>query len=129
MECFGPKCVYSLYTTGSAESRLYVGTFSTLGKAIEHALIMKWPAHTWIEELILNAPNTDPVTAWEKPPMPMGVDEARRIWGDAMNLEELKDWLELKNKVDPSSCDPTIPKGATVEIDSATGKAIPRSDY
>lgn len=129
MACFGPKCVYSLYTMGSTESRLYVGTFSTLGKAIEHALIMKWPAHTWIEELILNAPSTDPVTAWEKPPMPMGVDEARRIWGDAMNLDELKDWLEMKNKRNPELDGPAIPNGATAELDPETGKAVPSSDY
>lgn len=129
MACFGPRCVYSLYTAGSVESRLYVGTFSTLVRAIEHALIMKWRERTWIEEVVLNAPNEEPVTVWEKPPAPMGLPEARRVWGDAMNLDELKDWLELKNKVDPSSCDPTIPKGATVEVDPETGKAVPRSEY
>lgn len=117
MACFGPKCVYSLYTSGTTESRLHVGTFSSLLRGIEHALIMKWRERTWIEEVVLNSTSDDPVTVWEKPPGPMGPPEARRGWGPAMNLDELKDWLELKNKNYPSSCDPTIPKGATVEID------------
>lgn len=59
----------------------------------------------------------------------MNLDQAKKIWGDWMTEEELKEWLELKNKVDPSSCDPKIPKGATVEIDSKTGKVVPRTDY
>ena len=125
MVCFGPKCVYVLYTSGRVESRLYVGTFSTLVRGIEHALIMKWCERTWIEEAVLNEPGEDPVTVWEKPPEPTGLPEARR----AMNLDQLKDWLEVKNKVDASSCDQVIPKGATVEIDSETGKAVPRIDY
>ena len=129
MACFGPRCVYVLYTSGCVESRLYVGTFSSLVRGIEHALIMKWRERTWIEEAVLNAPGENPVTVWEKPPEPMGLPEARRVWGDAMNLEQLKEWLEVKNKVDASSCDQVIPKGATVEIDSETGKAVPRIDY
>ena len=52
----------------------------------------------------------------------MNLDEAKKIWGDAMTDEELKKWLELKNSIDPNSCDPRIPKGATVEI----GKAVYR---
>lgn len=56
----------------------------------------------------------------------MNLDEAKKIWGDAMPADDLKKWLELKNKVKP---DPTIPKGATVEIDSETGKVVPCTDY
>ena len=59
----------------------------------------------------------------------MNLDEAKRIWGDAMCEEELKKWLELKNKRNPELDDPKFPKGATVEIDTKTGKAIPRDDY
>lgn len=47
----------------------------------------------------------------------MNLDEAKKIWGDWMPDEDLKKWLELKNK------------GATVEIDSDTGKVVPRLDY
>ena len=59
----------------------------------------------------------------------MNLDEAKKIWGDWMTEEELKDWLELKNKRRPELDDPKIPKGATVEIDPETGKAVPRSEY
>ena len=59
----------------------------------------------------------------------MNLDEAKKIWGDAMTDEELKKWLEMKNKRRPELDDPRIPKGATVEIDSKTGKVVPRSDY
>ena len=50
----------------------------------------------------------------------MNLDEAKKIWGDAMTDEELKKWLEMKNKLRPELDDPRIPKGATVEI----GKAV-----
>lgn len=59
----------------------------------------------------------------------MNLDEAKKIWGDAMTDEELKKWLEMKNKRRPELDDPRIPKGATVEIDSKTGKVVPRTDY
>jgi hypothetical protein len=59
----------------------------------------------------------------------MNFDEAKKIWGDAMPDEDLKKWFELKNKRNPELDDPTIPKGATVEIDSKTGKVIRRTDY
>ena len=52
----------------------------------------------------------------------MNLDEAKKIWGDAMTDEELKKWLEMKNKRRPELDDPRIPKGATVEI----GKAVYR---
>ena len=41
----------------------------------------------------------------------------------------LKEWLELRNKIVPDDHDLSIPKGATIEINSNTGKAVPRSDY
>lgn len=59
----------------------------------------------------------------------MNLDEAKKIWGDWMPDEDLKKWLELKNKMKPELHDPKIPKGATVEIDSDTGKVVPRLDY
>jgi hypothetical protein len=59
----------------------------------------------------------------------MNLDEAKKIWGDAMPDEDLKKWLELKNKRNPELDDPTIPKGATVEIDPKTAKAVPCLDY
>jgi hypothetical protein len=59
----------------------------------------------------------------------MTADDAKKIWGDWMPADDAKKWLELKNKRRPELDDPTIPKGATVEIDSATGKVVPRSDY
>jgi hypothetical protein len=55
--------------------------------------------------------------------------EAKKIWGDAMSDEDLKKWLELKNKRNPELDDPTIPEGATIEIDAKTGKAVPRDNY
>ena len=55
----------------------------------------------------------------------MNLDEAKKIWGDAMSDEDLKKWLELRNKISPDLHDPKIPKGATVEIDSKTGKVVP----
>ena len=59
----------------------------------------------------------------------MNLDQAKKIWGDAMSDEDLKKWLELRNKIRPDLHDPKIPKGATVEIDSDTGKVVPRDDY
>jgi len=59
----------------------------------------------------------------------MDFEQAKRIWGDWMPDEDLKKWLELKNKRKPELDDPTIPKGATVDIDSKTGKVVSRSDY
>lgn len=58
----------------------------------------------------------------------MNLDEDRKIWGDAMSDEDLKKWLELRNKISPDLHDPKIPKGATIEIDE-TGKVVPRTDY
>ena len=57
----------------------------------------------------------------------MDIEEARRIWGNDMSDEDLKEWLLVRNnrQEDPSS----IPKGATIEIDVNTGKAIVRDDY
>jgi DNA helicase TIP49 (TBP-interacting protein) len=59
----------------------------------------------------------------------MNLDEAKKIWGDAMPDEDLKKWLELKNKIRPELHDPKIPRGATVEIDEKTGKVIKLDDY
>jgi hypothetical protein len=59
----------------------------------------------------------------------MNLDEAKKIWGDAMPDEDLKKWLELRNKIKPELHDPKIPKGSTIEIDPKTGKAVPRDDY
>ena len=58
----------------------------------------------------------------------MNLDEARKIWGDAMSDEDLKKWLELRNKIKPE-LHGDVPKGATIEIDSDTGKVVPRVDY
>jgi hypothetical protein len=58
----------------------------------------------------------------------MNIDEARKIWGDFMNEEDLKKWLELKNKIQPD-LHGEVPKGATIEIDEKTGKVVPRPDY
>ena len=58
----------------------------------------------------------------------MNLDEAKKIWGDAMPDEDLKKWLELRNKIAPD-LHGDVPKGATIEIDAKTGKAVPRNDY
>lgn len=58
----------------------------------------------------------------------MNFDEAKKIWGDMMPDEDLKKWLELKNKIRPE-LHGAVPKGATVEIDPNTGKVIKRDDY
>jgi len=58
----------------------------------------------------------------------MNLDEAKRIWGDAMPDEDLKKWLELRNKIKPE-LHGDVPKGATIEIDPNTGKAVPRTKY
>lgn len=58
----------------------------------------------------------------------MNFDEAKKIWGDMMPDEDLKKWLELRNKIRPE-LHGAVPKGATVEIDEKTGKVIPRDDY
>jgi hypothetical protein len=49
----------------------------------------------------------------------MNMNDAREIWGTMMSDEELKEWLELKNKIKPEEHDQTIPKGATIELDPA----------
>ena len=54
--------------------------------------------------------------------------EAKRIWGDAMSDEELKEWVELQKKIKPD-LHGAVPKGATIEIDAKTGKAVPRANY
>ena len=59
----------------------------------------------------------------------MNLEEARKMWGDTMPDDILKEWLELRNKIVPDDHDQSIPKGATVEIDSKTGKVIPSTDY
>jgi hypothetical protein len=49
--------------------------------------------------------------------------EARKIWGDAMNDQELKKWVEMKNAFKPGMDDPSIPKGATI-----TRECCPKCD-
>jgi hypothetical protein len=56
----------------------------------------------------------------------MNLEEARKMWGYTMPDDILKKWLELRNKI---VHDPSIPKGATVEVDNKTGKVIPSTDY
>ena len=51
----------------------------------------------------------------------MNLTEAREMWGSMMNDQELNEWLELRNKIRPETHDPTIPMGATIEIDPVTG--------
>jgi hypothetical protein len=46
----------------------------------------------------------------------MNLTEARKIWSGMMNDEEIKEWLELRNKIRPEEHDQTIPKGATIVI-------------
>lgn len=55
----------------------------------------------------------------------MNMDEARKMWSGMMNDEELTEWLKLRNKIRPEEHDPKIPKGATIELDSVTGRHIP----
>lgn len=55
----------------------------------------------------------------------MNLAEARKIWSWMMNDEELTEWLELRNKVRPEDHDPKIPVGATIELDSVTGRHVP----
>jgi hypothetical protein len=57
----------------------------------------------------------------------MNMDEARKIW-PGLSDEDLKKWLELKNKIIPD-LDGHVPKGATIEIDEETGKAVPCDKY
>ena len=59
----------------------------------------------------------------------MNFEQAKKIWGDWMPDEDLKKWVELKNKRNPELDDPVIPKGATIEIDPKTGKVVPSTDY
>jgi hypothetical protein len=54
----------------------------------------------------------------------MNFDEAKRIWGVSVTDEDLKKWLELRNKIKPE-LHGDVPKGATIE----TGKAVQRDDY
>ena len=54
----------------------------------------------------------------------MNLTEARKIWRGMMNDEEIKEWLELRNKIRPEEHDLTIPKGATIVIDSKTGMVL-----
>lgn len=44
-------------------------------------------------------------------------------------IGEIKHWLDLKKKMAEHPHDPSITKGATVEIDPETGKVIPSSKY
>jgi len=128
MGCFGLRRVYTLHTKGSDENSVYVGTFSTLENAIHYALQMSWSGAKWVTECVIDDPAKPEVRIWEKAEG-MTFAQAQRVWGDAMNAEQLREWLDVKNKVEPGEHDPTIPKGATIEIDSNTGKAIPRSNY
>jgi hypothetical protein len=57
----------------------------------------------------------------------MNMDEARKIW-PGLSDDDLKKWLELKNKIVPD-LDGHVPKGATIEIDEETGKVVPRDKY
>lgn len=61
----------------------------------------------------------------------MDMQEARRIWGDVMPEDVLKEWVRAVNKRRATFHldDPKIPKGATIEIDEKTGKAVQRDDY
>lgn len=61
----------------------------------------------------------------------MDMQEARRIWGDVMPEDVLKEWVRAVNKRRAARHldDPKIPKGATVEFDEKTGKAVKRDDY
>jgi hypothetical protein len=113
--------VYTLHTKGSDENSVYVSTFSTLENAIHHAFQMTWPGAKWVTECILDDPDQPELRIWEKTEG-MTFVQAQRIWGDAMNAEELKEWLELTNERKPELDDPNIPKGATIEI----GKAVHR---
>ena len=58
----------------------------------------------------------------------MNLDEAKRIWGDALSDEDLKKWVELRNKINPD-LDGDVPKGATIEIDPETGKVVKSTEY
>lgn len=44
-------------------------------------------------------------------------------------IGEIKHWIDLKKKLADHPHDPSIPKGATVEIDPETGKVIPSRQY
>lgn len=59
----------------------------------------------------------------------MDVKEARRIWGSNVPQDVLEEWVAAYNKrvnaVDP----PDVPKGATIEIDPNTAKAVPSDKY
>jgi len=57
----------------------------------------------------------------------MNLDEAKRIW-PRVSDEDLKKWLELRNKIEPD-LHGDGPKGATIEIDEETGKAVPCDKY
>ena len=57
----------------------------------------------------------------------MDLDEAKRIWAGMMSDEDIKKWLELKNKIRPE-LHGDVPKGATIEIDTGTGKVVPHDE-
>ena len=59
----------------------------------------------------------------------MNLTKAREIWGSMMNDEEIKEWLELRNKIRPEDHDPKIPKGATIVIEPNTGKHFPNGNF
>jgi hypothetical protein len=52
----------------------------------------------------------------------------RRPEKSGVTDEDLTKWLELKNKMKPE-LHSDVPKGATIEIDPDTGKAVPRDNY
>lgn len=59
----------------------------------------------------------------------MDTEQARKIWGPDMPQDVLEDWIRIVNKRRKAFDEPRAPKGATVEIDPNTGKAIPTNKY
>lgn len=59
----------------------------------------------------------------------MDTEQARKIWGPDTPQDVLEEWVRMVNKRRKAFDDPRIPKGATVEIDPDTGKAVLTDKY
>jgi len=46
----------------------------------------------------------------------MNLNDARKIWGEMMDDEQLEEWVELTNKIKTDEHDTKIPKGATIVL-------------
>jgi hypothetical protein len=66
MPCFRPRRLFNLHVTGQYGAPVYVFSFTTITKAVDHANKMKWPGKKWIMECTPDFPDFNEIQVWEK---------------------------------------------------------------